>query len=51
MESSQWENFKVSFLTVPHCQFRDVGQDMKQTDLFLWYPLFKAQWDRCDHQT
>ena len=44
----------VSFLTVPHCQFRGVGQGMKQTILYLWYPLFQAQWDRCDqrnHQT
>jgi hypothetical protein len=39
MESSQWENLnqvfcrKVSFLTAPHCQFRDVGQVMKQSQL------------------
>ena len=29
-------------------------QGMKQTSLYLWYPLFQAQWDRCDrhhHQT
>jgi hypothetical protein len=45
MESSQWENWnhlfcrKVSFLTAPHCQFRGVGQGMKQTYLYLWYPL------------
>ena len=38
-ESSQRENLnhlfcrKVSFLTVPHCQFRDVGQGRKQTYL------------------
>jgi hypothetical protein len=36
MESSQWENWnylfgrKVSFLTGPHCQFRGVGEGMKQ---------------------
>jgi hypothetical protein len=27
---------------------------MKQTYLYLWYPLFQAQWDRCgqqNHQT
>jgi len=27
---------------------------MKQTYLYLWYPLFQAQWDICDqrnHQT
>jgi hypothetical protein len=44
----------VSFLTASHCQCRGVGQGMKQTYLFLWYPLFQAQWDRCDqrnHQT
>jgi hypothetical protein len=23
---------------------------MKQTELYLWYPLFHAQWDRCDQQ-
>ena len=56
MESSQWENLnhlfcrKVSFLTDPHCQIRGVGQGMKQTYLYLWYPLFQAQWDRCDQQ-
>jgi hypothetical protein len=21
---------------------------MKQTCLYLWYPLFQAQWERCD---
>jgi hypothetical protein len=46
---------KVSFLkTVPHCQFRCVGQGMKQTNLYLRYPLFQAQWDRYNqrnHQT
>jgi hypothetical protein len=37
MEISQWENLnnlfcrKVSFLTAPHCQFRGVGDGMKQT--------------------
>jgi hypothetical protein len=31
-----------------HCQFRGVCQGMKQTYLYLWYPLFQAQWDRCD---
>ena len=57
MESSQWENLrnhlfcrKVSFLTAPHCQFRGVGQGLKQTYMYLWYPLFQAQWDRCDQQ-
>jgi hypothetical protein len=31
-----------------------VSQGMKQTYLYLWYPLFQAQWDRCgqqNHQT
>jgi aspartyl/asparaginyl beta-hydroxylase (cupin superfamily) len=56
MESSQWENLNrlfcrnVSFLTAPHCQFRDVCQGMKQTYLYLWYPLFQAQWNRSDQQ-
>ena len=51
MESSQRGNRthlfcrKVSFLTAPHCQFRGVGQSMKQTYLYLCYPLFQAQWD------
>ena len=40
---------KVSYLTAPHCQFRGVGQGMKQTYLYLWY-LFQAQLDRCDRQ-
>ena len=57
MESSQWENWnhlfccKVSFLTEPHCRLRGVGQGMKQTYLYLWYPLFQAKWDRCDQQS
>ena len=45
---------KVSFLTVPHCQFRGVGQGMKQTYMYLRYTLSQAQWERCDqrnHQT
>ena len=39
---------KVPFLTAPTCLFRGVGQDMKQTYLYLWYPLFQVQYDRCD---
>ena len=34
--------------------FKYVDQGMKQTYLYLWYPLFQAQCDRCDqrhHQT
>ena len=27
-----------------------VGQEMKQTDLCMWYPLFQTQWDKCDQQ-
>ena len=51
MESSLWENWthlfcrKVSFLTDQHCRCRCVGQGMKYSYLFLWYPLFQAQWD------
>ena len=51
MESSQCENWnhlfccKVPFLTGIHCQFRGVGQGMRQTYLYLWYPLFQAQQD------
>jgi hypothetical protein len=41
---------KVPFLTATHCQFRGVGQDMKQQYMYMWYPLFQAQWDRCDQQ-
>jgi hypothetical protein len=38
---------KVSFLTAPHCQFRGVGQGMKQIYyLHLYYPLCHAQWDK-----
>ena len=50
MESSQWKNWNhlfcrtVSFLT----RFRGVGQDMKHTYLYLRYPLFQSQWDRCN---
>ena len=56
MESSQWGNWnhlfccKVSFLTDHHCQFRGACQGMKQTQLYLWYPLFQAQWHICDQQ-
>jgi hypothetical protein len=60
MENSRWGNLshlfwrKTSFLTATHSQYRRVGQGMKQTYLYQWYPLFQAQWDRCDqrnHQT
>jgi hypothetical protein len=27
---------------------RGVGQSMKQTYLYMWYPLFQTQWDRSD---
>jgi hypothetical protein len=39
---------KVPFLTAPHCLFRVVGQVMKQTYLYLFYPLFQG--DRCDQE-
>jgi hypothetical protein len=41
---------KVPFLTANPCLFRGVGQDMKQIYLYLWYPLFQVQCDRCDQQ-
>jgi hypothetical protein len=56
MENSQWENWnhlfcrKGSFLTAPHCRFWGLGQGMKQTNLYLWYILCQAQWDRCDQR-
>jgi hypothetical protein len=52
MESSQWENWyhlfcrKVSFWTATRRQFTGVGQGMKQTYLYLWYPLFQTQWEK-----
>jgi hypothetical protein len=56
MESSQWENWyhlfcrKVSFLTAPHCQFRDVGQGMKQTYLYTkLYCVCKAVTEEISH--
>jgi hypothetical protein len=47
MESSRWENWnhlfcrKVSFYTASHCQFWGVGPGMKQTYLYMWYPLLQ----------
>ena len=54
MESSQWENWnhlfcrKVSFLTAPHCQFRGVGQGIKQTYLYLTvnFEVYVQVWSR-----
>jgi hypothetical protein len=46
-----YNKWKISFLTAPHCQFRGVGQGMKYTYLYLWYPLFQAQRDRCDQRS
>jgi hypothetical protein len=46
--------WKLKIWPPSDCRFRGVGQDMKQTYLYLWYPLFQAQWDRCyqrNHQT
>ena len=28
-------------MTGPHCQLLCVGQPMRQTYLYLWYPLFQ----------
>ena len=51
---SQCETWKLSLLwqsfvlnPPSHCQILGVGQN---TLLWLWYPLFQAQWDRCDQQ-
>jgi hypothetical protein len=44
------DSCKVSFLRGPLCQVGGVGQDMKQTYLYQWYPLLQEQWDRCDEQ-
>ena len=52
--NGKWERLnnlfcrKVWFLTAPYCQLRGVGKGMKHTYLYLWYPFFQAQWDRCD---
>ena len=49
MEKSQLENWnnprrcKVSFWTGPYCEILDIDQGMKQTKLYLCYPLFKVQ--------
>ena len=40
---------KVSFLTATHYQVRGVCQGMQLTYVYMWYPLFQAQWDRYDH--
>ena len=41
----------VPFLTAPHyCLFGVVCRDMKQTYLYLCYPLFHALCDRCDQE-
>jgi hypothetical protein len=37
-----------SFFIAPHCQVRGVGHGIKQTYLYMWYPLFQAQfWWTC----
>ena len=36
---------KVSILQCPLYQFQDIGQGMKLTWLYMWYPLFRAQLD------
>jgi aspartyl/asparaginyl beta-hydroxylase (cupin superfamily) len=56
MKSLKWKHLNhlfcrnVSFLTRHYCQFQDVGQGIKQSKLYLWYPLFQAQLNRCDQQ-
>ena len=37
-------NEKFSLLTVHHCQFRCLCQDMKRTVLYLWHNWFQDQW-------
>jgi hypothetical protein len=50
MESSQCENWnhlfcrKVSLLTAPLFKFQGVGQGMKQIYMYMWHPLFQAQY-------
>ena len=39
-----------SFIIAPHCQVRGVCHGIKQTYLYMWYPLIQAQWDRCDQR-
>ena len=34
---------KVPFLTAALCQFRGVGQGMKEKYMYLWYSLSQAQ--------
>jgi hypothetical protein len=44
----------ISNKPIAHCQFRGVDQGMKQTYLYMCYPLFQAQRDGYDqriHQT
>ena len=41
--------YLVSFSIDPRCIFLSVSQGMKQTQLYLQYPLFQVQLDRCDH--
>ena len=36
----------MSTMSISKC----ISQGMKQTQLYLWYPLFQAQWDICDQQ-
>jgi hypothetical protein len=45
--TSKW---KVHNGKIENISFRGVGQGMKQAYLYLWYPLFQVQCDRCDQQ-
>ena len=44
MKVHNWKIEIISFVV----KFRGlgIGQGMKQTYVYLWYPLFQAQWDR-----
>jgi hypothetical protein len=39
------------YTTVANWQRRSVWHGIKQTVKSLWYPLFQAQWDRCDKKS
>ena len=40
----------ISFLTLHYCPFRGVGQGMKQTKLYLWYPLYTGNNKITEHR-
>ena len=39
-----------AFLACNRPQYLGIDQWIKQTYLYLRYPLFQTQWDTCDHQ-